>query len=129
MAASNMHKCLVPECLSVKGSFECPSKLSAGVPKSFLSAQLPRVPECLSALEVPWECPMSAQFSFEGSSSKKNVWNTTRNGLANSFVEFLKNSQNAYFYIILTVFSFLVNSMYKFYYISLHYQILLHIEM
>ena len=49
----------------------------------------------------------------------KKVWNITRNGLLNIFVEFLKTFQNPYFYITLIVFSFLGNKMYTFYHILL----------
>ena len=42
-----------------------------------------------------------------------------RNGLANSFREFLKTFQNKYSYITFVVFSFLGNKMYKIYHILL----------
>ena len=113
---------------------ECPS---AQVPEC-PSAQVPWVFECLSALPVPdclewlqcptaqmpWvpECPWSAlwvpNFPLSGL-QLKGVWNITRNGLAHSFIEFLKTFQNTYFYITLIVFSFLGTKMYKFYQILL----------
>ena len=117
--------------------FECPS---AQVPEcqSPLSAQVPWVPEGLSALwvlegfeyrsaQVPWvpKCPWSAlwvpNFPLRAVRVKK-VWNITRNGLASSFTEFLKTFQNIYFYITLTAFFNLGNKMFNFYHILLAFK-------
>ena len=90
----------VPECLSAQVLSEC---LRTQVPEwpSALSTQVP------SALRVP---------NFSLSTLRVNkVWNITRNGLANRFIEFLKIFQNTYFYITVIVFYFLGNKTYKFY--------------
>ena len=104
----------VSKCLSAQVPFECPT---APVPECPSSKCL----ECPSA-KVPFErffeCPVSAQYPLECSLSKK-VWNITRNGLVNNFIEFLKTFQNIYFCITLIVFSFLGNKIYNFYYILL----------
>ena len=76
----------VPKCLSAQEP-KSPRALSARVPKCPSSARVPRVPKCPSALRVPWSALLVAKFHFEWSSSKK-VWNITRNGLANNFIEF-----------------------------------------
>ena len=100
--ASRMSR--VPKCLSVQASFKSPI---VQVPECS-SAQVPWVLEYLSALwvteclecpsaQVPFECPWNAQFPFEYSFSKKKE--LYKNGLANSFIEFLKTSQNTYFYM------------------------------
>ena len=47
----------------------------------------------------------------------KNVRNTTRIGLVNSFLQFLKTIQNILFYVTLIALYFLENKIYKFYHI------------
>ena len=115
----------VSECLST----QVPEYPSAQVPWVFECLSTLRVPECLEYLQCPtaqepWvpECPWSAlwvpNFPLSGL-QVKGVCNITRNGLAHSFIEFLKTFQNTYFYITLIVFSFLGTKMYKFYQILL----------
>ena len=106
---------------------ECSSTLR--VPK-FLRAQMPkyrecpsalsllRTPKCASVFQVLWSAFWVSNFPLSVFQVKK-VWNITRNGLLNIFVEFLKTFQNPYFYITLIVFSFLGNKMYTFYHILL----------
>ena len=112
----------MPECPSSARVPKCPSTLSAWVPKcpSAWSTQMPWVPECPSSLRVP-EYPSALWMpNFPLSAIRvKNVWNITRNRLANNFIEFLKTFQNTTFYITLIVFNFLGNMMYKFYHILL----------
>ena len=92
----NCPRAWVPEYPNV---LQVPKSLSAQVPK------VPVVPECLSSLRVlkckmvlrvPFDFPLSPNFSLS-SLPLKNVWNITRNGLANSFIEFLKILHNTYF--------------------------------
>ena len=117
----------VPTCPSVWVP-KCPSAMSAQVLKCPSSAQVFRVSKGPSGALVPkcpWvsmECPWSAlsvpNFHLRGLRAK-NVWKITRNGLVNSFIEFLKIYQNTYSYMTLIIFSFLGNKMYKFYHILL----------
>ena len=95
------------ECQSTPWALECPSDL--------------RVAECPSAqipFKYPWNAHWRPSFSLSALRAKK-VWNITRNGLGNSFIEFLKTFQNTYFYEALIVFSFLRNKMDKLYHILL----------
>ena len=73
-----------------------------------------RVAECPSTLCVP-EFPSVLWVLLK----KKKVRNIKRNGLVNSFIEFLITFQNTYFYITLFVSSFLGNKIYKFCHIRL----------
>ena len=74
------------ECQSTPWALECPSDL--------------RMAECPSAqipFKYPWNAHWRPSFSLSALRAKK-VWNITRNGLGNSFIEFLKTFQNKYFY-------------------------------
>ena len=62
-------------------------------------------PSALSGLGVP-NFPLSDL-------QVEKVWNITRNGVVNSFVEFLKIFQNIYFYVT-HIFLFLLGNVYKF---------------
>ena len=73
---------------------ECPNALTSRVPRCPSSTQVSKCP--WSGIRVPLESPLNSQFPFKCSSSRE-VYNITRNGLVNSFIEFLKTFQNTYF--------------------------------
>ena len=109
-----MQKYLIGECLKawVLRCLECLSSWVPGV----------SVTKCLEwqSAKVLLQCSSAQAPNFLFSTIRlKKVWNIAKNGLAISFIEFLKTFQNTYFYKTLIVFSFFRNKMYKIHHILL----------
>ena len=98
--SAKVFKCL--KCPSVQVSFESPSSLSAWLPEcpSALNAQVSKCPSGALMAQLPLECPWSdLKVPLEWSLSAlrvKRFCNIKRNGLVNSFMDFLKTFQNTY---------------------------------